>query len=194
MFRTIDTIDDIIQKNINTFVLININATKLLSKGVIRRLLLYFFVFLCIKTLLMVIINNKGVDYMENLINWRENNKQGKLILTEEEDLLIRSLRKSKSLSDEYTTNLGVSSDFEFNNSTVVLFFYQGKPMFGRFKEYAKTKGYIICDIFKKKSTEFKSRPWRLNIDNIEVVEHNGIMTSEVYLRKSKNGYYEFIK
>ena len=131
---------------------------------------------------------------MENLINWRENNKQGKLILTEEEDLLIRSLRKSKSLSDEYTTNLGVSSDFEFNNSTVVLFFYQGKPMFGRFKEYAKTKGYIICDIFKKKSTEFKSRPWRLNIDNIEVVEHNGIMTSEVYLRKSKNGYYEFIK
>lgn len=131
---------------------------------------------------------------MENLINWRENNKQGKLILTEEEDLLIRSLRKSKSLSDEYTTNLGVSSDFEFNNSTIVLFFYKGKPMFGRFKEYAKTKGYIICDIFKKKSTEFKSRPWRLNIDNIEVVEHNGIMASEIYLRKSKNGYYEFIK
>lgn len=142
----------------------------------------------------MVIINNKGVDYMEHLINWKENNKQKQLVLTEEEDLLIRSLRKNKSLSDEYTTNLGVSSDFKFNDSTIVLFFYKGKPMFGKFKEYAKTKGYIICDMFKKKSTEFKSRPWRLSIKDIEIVEYNGIMTSENYLRKNKNGYYEFIK
>ena len=131
---------------------------------------------------------------MEHLINWKENNNQGKLVLTEEEDLLIRSLRKNKGLSDEYVTNLGVDSDFKFNDSTIVLFFYKGKPMFGKFKEYAKTKGYIICDMFKKKSTEFKSRPWRLNIKNIEIVEYNGIMTAEDYLRKNKNGYYEFIK
>lgn len=66
--------------------------------------------------------------------------------------------------------------------------------MFGKFKEYAKTKGYIICNMFKKKSTEFKSRPWRLSIKDIEIVEYNGIITSENYLRKNKNGYYEFIK
>ena len=66
---------------------------------------------------------------MEHLINWKENNKQKQLVLTEEEDLLIRSLRKNKGLSDEYTTNLGVSSDFKFNDSTIVLFFYKGKPM-----------------------------------------------------------------
>ena len=45
----------------------------------------------------------------------------------------------------------------------------------------------------RKKSTEFKTRPWRLNLNDIEIVEHNGILSNEEYIRKNKLGYFEFI-
>ena len=131
---------------------------------------------------------------MEQIINWVSNKNDNKLKLTPEEEMLVKMLREKKDgILNQYITNLGVSRDFEFNNSTIVLFFYNNKPMFGRFKEYAKTSGYIMADIFKKKSTDFKSRPWRLNLNNIEVIEHNGILTKEEYIRKNPAGYYEFI-
>ena len=131
---------------------------------------------------------------MEKIINWIDNKKEGRIKLTPEEELLVKTLREKKnSISNQYSTNLGVDRNFKFNESTTVLFFYNNRPMFGQFKEYARTPGYIMANIFKKKSTEFKTRPWRLNLNNIEIVEHNGILSNEEYIRKNKLGYFEFI-
>lgn len=131
---------------------------------------------------------------MEKIINWIDNKKEGRIKLTPEEELLVKTLREKKSsMLNKYSTNLGVDRNFKFNESTTVLFFYNDRPMFGQFKEYARTPGYIMANIFKKKSTEFKTRPWRLNLNNIEVVEHNGILSNEEYIRKNKLGYFEFI-
>lgn len=131
---------------------------------------------------------------MEKIINWIDNKKEGRIKLTPEEELLVKTLREKKnSILNQYSTNLGVDRNFKFNENTIVLFFYNDKPMFGQFKEYARTPGYIMANIFKKKSTEFKTRPWRLNLNNIEVVEHNGILSNEEYVRKNKLGYFEFI-
>lgn len=131
---------------------------------------------------------------MEKIINWIDNKKEGRIKLTPEEELLVKTLREKKnSISNQYSTNLGVDRNFKFNESTTVLFFYNDRPMFGQFKEYARTPGYIMANIFKKKSTEFKTRPWRLNLNNIEIVEHNGILSNEEYIRKNKLGYFEFI-
>ena len=131
---------------------------------------------------------------MEKIINWIDNKKEGRIKLTPEEELLVKTLREKKnSILNQYFTNLGVDKNFKFNESTTVLFFYNDRPMFGQFKEYARTPGYIMANIFKKKSTEFKTRPWRLNLNDIEVVEHNGILSNEEYIRKNKLGYFEFI-
>ena len=131
---------------------------------------------------------------MEKIINWIDNKKEGRIKLTPEEELLVKTLREKKnSILNQYSTNLGVDKNFKFNESTTVLFFYKDRPMFGQFKEYARTPGYIMANIFKKKSTEFKTRPWRLNLNDIEVVEHNGILSNEEYIRKNKLGYFEFI-
>lgn len=131
---------------------------------------------------------------MEKIINWIDNKKEGRIKLTPEEELLVKTLREKKnSILNQYSTNLGVDKNFKFNESTIVLFFYNDRPMFGQFKEYARTPGYIMANIFKKKSTEFKTRPWRLNLNDIEVVEHNGILSNEEYIRKNKLGYFEFI-
>lgn len=131
---------------------------------------------------------------MEKIINWIDNKKEGRIKLTPEEELLVKTLREKKnSILNQYSTNLGVDRSFKFNESTTVLFFYNNRPMFGQFKEYARTPGYIMANIFKKKSTEFKTRPWRLNLNNIEVVEHNGILSNEEYIRKNKLGYFEFV-
>ena len=131
---------------------------------------------------------------MEKIINWIDNKKEGRIKLTPEEELLVKTLREKKnSILNQYSTNLGVDRNFKFNESTTVLFFYNDRPMFGRFKEYARTPGYIMANIFKKKSTEFKTRPWRLNLNNIEIVEHNGVLSNEEYIRKNKSGYFEFI-
>lgn len=131
---------------------------------------------------------------MEKIINWIDNKKEGRIKLTPEEELLVKTLREKKnSILNQYSTNLGVDKNFKFNESTTVLFFYNDRPMFGQFKEYARTPGYIMANIFKKKSTEFKTRPWRLNLNNIEVIEHNGILSNEEYIRKNKLGYFEFI-
>ena len=131
---------------------------------------------------------------MEKIINWNDNKKEGRIKLTPEEELLVKTLREKKnSILNQYSTNLGVDKNFKFNESTTVLFFYNDRPMFGQFKEYARTPGYIMANIFKKKSTEFKTRPWRLNLNDIEVVEHNGILSNEEYIRKNKLGYFEFI-
>ena len=131
---------------------------------------------------------------MEKIINWIDNKKEGRIKLTPEEELLVKTLREKKnSILNQYSTNLGVDRNFKFNESTAVLFFYNDRPMFGQFKEYARTPGYIMANIFKKKSTEFKTRPWRLNLNDIEVVEHNGILSNEEYIRKNKLGYFEFI-
>lgn len=131
---------------------------------------------------------------MEKIINWIDNKKEGRIKLTPEEELLVKTLREKKnSILNQYSTNLGVDRNFKFNESTIVLFFYNDKPMFGQFKEYARTPGYIMANIFKKKSTEFKTRPWRLNLNDIEIVEHNGILSNEEYIRKNKLGYFEFI-
>ena len=131
---------------------------------------------------------------MEKIINWIDNKKEGRIKLTPEEELLVKTLREKKnSILNQYSTNLGVDRNFKFNESTIVLFFYNNRPMFGQFKEYARTPGYIMANIFKKKSTEFKTRPWRLNLNDIEVVEHNGILSNEEYIRKNKLGYFEFI-
>lgn len=131
---------------------------------------------------------------MEKIINWIDNKKEGRIKLTPEEELLVKTLREKKnSISNQYSTNLGVDRNFKFNESTTVLFFYNDRPMFGQFKEYARTPGYIMANIFKKKSTEFKTRPWRLNLNDIEIVEHNGILSNEEYIRKNKLGYFEFI-
>ena len=131
---------------------------------------------------------------MEKIINWIDNKKEGRIKLTPEEELLVKTLREKKnSILNQYSTNLGVDKNFKFNESTIVLFFYNNRPMFGQFKEYARTPGYIMANIFKKKSTEFKTRPWRLNLNDIEVVEHNGILSNEEYIRKNKLGYFEFI-
>ena len=131
---------------------------------------------------------------MEKIINWIDNKKEGRIKLTPEEELLVKTLREKKnSILNQYSTNLGVDRNFKFNESTIVLFFYNDRPMFGQFKEYARTPGYIMANIFKKKSTEFKTRPWRLNLNDIEVVEHNGILSNEEYIRKNKLGYFEFI-
>ena len=131
---------------------------------------------------------------MEKIINWIDNKKEGRIKLTPEEELLVKTLREKKnSILNQYSTNLGVDKNFKFNESTTVLFFYNNRPMFGQFKEYARTSGYIMANIFKKKSTEFKTRPWRLNLNDIEVVEHNGILSNEEYIRKNKLGYFEFI-
>ena len=131
---------------------------------------------------------------MEKIINWIDNKKEGRIKLTPEEELLVKTLREKKnSILNQYSTNLGVDKNFKFNESTTVLFFYNNRPMFGQFKEYARTPGYIMANIFKNKSTEFKTRPWRLNLNDIEVVEHNGILSNEEYIRKNKLGYFEFI-
>ena len=131
---------------------------------------------------------------MEKIINWIDNKKEGRIKLTPEEELLVKTLREKKnSILNQYSTNLGVDKNFKFNESTTVLFFYNNRPMFGQSKEYARTAGYIMANIFKKKSTEFKTRPWRLNLNDIEVVEHNGILSNEEYIRKNKLGYFEFI-
>ena len=131
---------------------------------------------------------------MEKIINWIDNKKEGRIKLTPEEELLVKTLREKKnSILNQYSTNLGVDRNFKFNESTIVLFFYNSRPMFGQFKEYARTPGYIMANIFKKKSTEFKTRPWRLNLNDIEVIEHNGILSNEEYIRKNKLGYFEFI-
>ena len=131
---------------------------------------------------------------MEKIINWIDNKKEGRIKLTPEEELLVKTLREKKnSILNQYSTNLGVDKNFKFNESTIVLFFYNDRPMFGQFKEYARTPGYIMANIVKKKSTEFKTRPWRLNLNDIEVVEHNGILSNEEYIRKNKLGYFEFI-
>lgn len=131
---------------------------------------------------------------MEKIINWIDNKKEGRIKLTPEEELLVKTLREKKSsMLNKYSTNLGVDRNFKFNESTTVLFFYNNRPMFGQFKEYARTPGYIMANIFKKKSTEFKTRPWRLNLNDIEIVEHNGVLSNEEYIRKNKLGYFEFI-
>ena len=131
---------------------------------------------------------------MEKIINWIDNKKEGRIKLTPEEELLVKTLREKKnSILNQYSANSGVDRNFKFNESTTVLFFYNDRPMFGQFKEYARTPGYIMANIFKKKSTEFKTRPWRLNLNDIEVVEHNGILSNEEYIRKNKLGYFEFI-
>lgn len=131
---------------------------------------------------------------MEKIINWIDNKKEGRIKLTPEEELLVKTLREKKSsMLNKYSTNLGVDRNFKFNESTTVLFFYNDRPMFGQFKEYARTPGYIMANIFKKKSTEFKTRPWRLNLNDIEIVEHNGVLSNEEYIRKNKLGYFEFI-
>ena len=131
---------------------------------------------------------------MEKIINWIDNKKEGRIKLTPEEELLVKTLREKKnSILNQYSTNLGVDKNFKFNESTTVLFFYNDRPMFGQFKEYARTPGYIMANIFKKKSTEFKTRPWRLNLNDIEIVEHYGILSNEEYIRKNKLGYFEFI-
>lgn len=131
---------------------------------------------------------------MEKIINWIDNKKEGRIKLTPEEELLVKTLREKKnSILNQYSANLGVDRNFKFNESTTVLFFYNDRPMFGQFKEYARTPGYIMANIFKKKSTEFKTRPWRLNLNDIEIVEHNGILSNEEYIRKNKLGYFEFV-
>lgn len=131
---------------------------------------------------------------MEKIINWIDNKKEGRIKLTPEEELLVKTLREKKSsMLNKYSTNLGVDRNFKFNESTTVLFFYNNRPMFGQFKEYARTPGYIMANIFKKKSTEFKTRPWRLSLNDIEIVEHNGVLSNEEYIRKNKLGYFEFI-
>ena len=131
---------------------------------------------------------------MEKIINWIDNKKEGRIKLTPEEESLVKTLREKKSsMLNKYSTNLGVDRNFKFNESTTVLFFYNNRPMFGQFKEYARTPGYIMANIFKKKSTEFKTRPWRLNLNDIEIVEHNGVLSNEEYIRKNKLGYFEFI-
>ena len=131
---------------------------------------------------------------MEKIINWIDNKKEGRIKLTPEEELLVKTLREKKnSILNQYSTNLGVDRNFKFNESTTVLFFYNDRPMFGQFKEYARTPGYIMANIFKKKSIEFKTRPWRLNLNDIEIVEHNGVLSNEEYIRKNKLGYFEFI-
>lgn len=131
---------------------------------------------------------------MEKIINWIDNKKEGRIKLTPEEELLVKTLREKKnSILNQYSTNLGVDRNFKFNESTTVLFFYNNRPMFGQFKEYARTPGYIMANIFKKKSTEFKTRPWRLSLNDIEIVEHNSVLSNEEYIRKNKLGYFEFI-
>ena len=39
-----------------------------------------------------------------------------------------------------------------------------------------------------------KNAKWMIqNLNNIEIIEHNGILTKEEYIRKNPAGYYEFI-
>ena len=65
---------------------------------------------------------------MEQIINWVSSKKDNELKLTQEEEMLVKMLREKKNgILNQYLVNLGVSKDFEFNNSTVVLFFYNNK-------------------------------------------------------------------
>ena len=100
---------------------------------------------------------------------------------------------------NSYNINLGISEDYNFNPSTVVLFFYNGTPMFGKFIDYAKQRGSetgerIICEMFKKNSNETKSRNQRLPIDAITIVEDYGQMKGVPCVEKLENGGFRFNK
>lgn len=118
---------------------------------------------------------------MDICVNWLNANKK---IMIFDDNKLDKST---------YTINLGDDSDFDFNPTTVVIFFYNGQPMFGKFKEVAKDEDYIICDMYKKHSLEYKSRPWRLKKTDVKVVENYGELFDLPYITKLENGAYSFI-
>ena len=50
---------------------------------------------------------------MEKIINWIDNKKEGRIKLTPEEELLVKTLREKKnSILNQYSTNLGVDRNF----------------------------------------------------------------------------------
>ena len=112
-----------------------------------------------------------------------------------------RMIMENQNSLDEnsYNIDLGISEDYNFNPSTVVLFFYNGTPMFGKFIDYAKQRGSetgerIICQMFKKNSNNIKSRNWRLPIDSIAIVEDYGQMKGVPCVEKLENGGFRFNK
>ena len=59
---------------------------------------------------------------MEKIINWIDNKKEGRIKLTPEEELLVKTLREKKnSILNQYSTNLGVDRNFKFNLQGLVL-------------------------------------------------------------------------
>ena len=112
-----------------------------------------------------------------------------------------RMIMENQNSLDEnsYNIDLGISEDYNFNPSTVVLFFYNGMPMFGKFIDYAKQRGNetgerIICQMFKKNSNEIKSRNWRLPVDSITIVEDYGQLKGVPCVEKLENGGFKFNK